>query len=145
VESGYCSRLHGLQAAFLRAKLPFLEQWNTLRIETAGLFDAALAGSGIVTPVTVPGARHVHHLYVVRVWERDRVRQALSERGIQTAIHYAVPLHLEPAFADSGYAKGDFPVAERIAAEILSLPMYPYISEDEALGAAAAVREVARV
>jgi dTDP-4-amino-4,6-dideoxygalactose transaminase len=145
VESGYCSRLHGLQAAFLRAKLPFLEEWNSLRIETAGLFDDALADSGIITPATAPGALHVHHLYVVRVRERDRVRQALAERGIQTAIHYAVPLHLEPAFAGCGYARGDFPVAERVVGEILSLPMYPYISEDEALGAAAALREVARV
>jgi dTDP-4-amino-4,6-dideoxygalactose transaminase len=141
VESGYCSRLHGMQAALLRAKLPHLDEWNALRIDAARVYDAAFGGSGVVTPVVAPGAKHVYHLYVVRVRARDRVRATLSDCGIQTGIHYQVPLHLEPAFAASGHAVGSFPVAERAAAQILSLPMYPYLTEGEILGVAEAVRQ----
>ncbi len=143
VESGWCSRLHGLQAAMLRAKLPHLDDWNARRIEAAHLYDGALSDSGVVTPFAARGATHVYHLYVVRAKERDALRAALGARGIQTGIHYAVPLHLEPAFAACGYVPGEFPVAERAAREIVSLPMYPYLTTDEVLSVAAQVAEVA--
>ncbi len=141
VEPGYCSRLHSLQAAFLQEKLPYLDEWNALRMRAAELYDDMLSGSNVVTPVRREGSTHVYHLYVVRVQERDRVRAELADAGIQTGIHYAVPLHLEPAFVYLGYAEGDFPVAEKAAREILSLPMYPYIDYDEVARVSEAVKE----
>ena len=145
VESGYCTRLHTLQAAFLNEKLPYLDEWNALRMRAAALYDDMLAPADVVLPVRRDGVTHVYHLYVIRVSDRDQVRQELGERGIQTGIHYAVPLHLEPAFADLGYSAGDFPVAERAAASILSLPMYPYIEFDEVARVCEAVGEVTHV
>jgi dTDP-4-amino-4,6-dideoxygalactose transaminase len=139
VESGYCSRLHALQAAFLSAKLPHLERWNSMRTQTAALYDRLLARSGVVLPGRAEGVSHVFHLYVIRVGSRDRLRAELADQGIQTGIHYAVPLHLEPAFAGLGYSRGEFPVAERAAASIVSLPMYPFLSEDEVARVAEAV------
>ncbi len=143
VESGYCSRLHTLQAAFLNEKLPYLDEWNALRMRAAALYDDMLDKADVVTPVRADGGcTHVYHLYVVRVSDRDQVRAELSERGIQTGIHYAVPLHLEPAFANFGYSAGAFPVAERAAGSIVSLPMYPYIEFDEVARVCEAVEEV---
>jgi dTDP-4-amino-4,6-dideoxygalactose transaminase len=139
VESGYCSRLHALQAAFLSAKLPHLERWNSMRTQTAALYDRLLARSGVVLPGRAESVSHVFHLYVIRVGSRDRLRAELADQGIQTGIHYAVPLHLEPAFAGLGYSRGEFPVAERAAASIVSLPMYPFLSEDEVARVAEAV------
>ena len=141
-ESGYCSRLHGMQAAFLSAKLPHLEHWNSLRIQAATLYDDLLASSDVILPGRAAGVSHVFHLYVVRVHDRDRLRRELADRGIQTGIHYAVPLHLEPAFADLGFARGDFPVAERASTSIVSLPMYPFINYEEVVRVAEAVSEV---
>lgn len=131
VEQGYCTRLHALQAAFLSEKLPYLDEWNALRVRAATLYDDMLSSADVVLPQRGPGMTHVYHLYVVRVRDRDRVRRELGEIGIQTGIHYAVPLHLEPAFAALGYSAGDFPVAERAAESVISLPMYPYIDDDE--------------
>jgi len=142
VESGYCSRLHTLQAAFLNEKLPYLDEWNALRMRAAALYDDMLSSADVVLPVGHNGRTHVYHLYVVRVSDRDQVRQELSERGIQTGIHYAVPLHLEPAFAHLGYEAGAFPVAEKAAASIVSLPMYPYIEFDEVARVSEALGEV---
>ncbi len=144
VESGYCSRLHGMQAAFLSAKLPHLEHWNSLRMQSATLYDQLLGSSGVILPGRAAGVSHVFHLYVVRVHNRDRLRTELSDQGIQTGIHYAVPLHLEPAFADLGYSLGEFPVAERAAESIVSLPMYPFLGDDEVARVAEAVGEVAQ-
>jgi dTDP-4-amino-4,6-dideoxygalactose transaminase len=144
VESGHCTRLHALQAAFLNEKLPLLDEWNALRMRAAALYDDILAPADVVLPVRRDGATHVYHLYVVRVSDRDQVREELAGRGIQTGIHYAVPLHLEPAFAHLGYSAGDFPVCERAAASIVSLPMYPYIEFDEVSRVGEAVTEVTR-
>lgn len=141
VEPGYCSRLHGLQAALLSAKLPRLDYWNTLRGQAASFYDDLLGDADLRLPGRDEGVSHVFHLYVVRLCERDAVRQALSESGIQTGIHYAMPLHLEPAFASLGYSRGAFPVAERAASMILSLPMYPFITEGEVARVAAAIVE----
>jgi len=145
VEQGYCTRLHAIQAAFLTEKLPYLDEWNALRMRAAGLYDDMLGAADIVLPSRNAGVTHVFHLYVIRVKFRDTVREELGRLGIQTGIHYAVPLHLEPAFAHLGYSSGDFPVAERAADSILSLPMYPYIDYDEVARVSDAVSEVSRV
>jgi dTDP-4-amino-4,6-dideoxygalactose transaminase len=142
VEVGYCSRLHGLQAGLLRAKLPHLADWNALRIQAARTYLRELAGACVDLPAALPDAHHVYHLFVVRVRDRERVRAELGTRGVQTAIHYSVPLHLEPAFAGLGYARGDFPNAEDAVREIVSLPMFPYLTDDEVRYVARCVAEV---
>ena len=127
---GYCDRLHNLQAALLLAKLSRLAAWNEARRAAARDYDAALAGSHEVTVTTsVEGVVAVHHLYVVMVEDRDVVRQRLGERGVESGIHYPVPLHLQPAYEGLGNSQGDFPVAERRAQRILSLPMFPEIDQ----------------
>jgi len=144
IEPGYCSRLHGLQAAFLAEKLPYLEHWNEQRMQTASLYDDLLSSAGVILPGRAEGVSHVFHLYPVRLPERDRVRAELATKGIQTGIHYPVPLHLEPAFADLGYARGDFPVAEKAAVSMVSLPMYPFLEYDTVVRVAEAVAEAVR-
>lgn len=127
---GYCDRLHNLQAAFLSAKLAHLDRWNELRRAAAARYDALLAGvPGVDRLSTLEGVVHSHHLYVVKLDERDRVRDELGKDGIETGIHYPVPLHLTPAYASLGYGRGDFPVAESLATRILSLPMHPDLSQ----------------
>lgn len=145
IEPGYCSRLHGLQAALLSVKLPHLEEWNSMRMQAAALYDDLLRTSGVILPGRNDGVTHVFHLYVIRVHDRDKVRAELADRGIQSAIHYAVPLHLEPAFSNLEYPRGRFPVAERAATSILSLPMYPFIDYEEVARVAETVVEVSRV
>jgi dTDP-4-amino-4,6-dideoxygalactose transaminase len=126
---GYCDRLHNLQAAFLSAKLPHLDEWNASRRLAASRYDAMLAGvSEVKRLATIDDVVHVHHLYVVLVNDRDRVREALAAAGIETGIHYPVPLHLTPAYSSLGYAVGDFPVAEGLAERSMSLPMHPHLS-----------------
>jgi dTDP-4-amino-4,6-dideoxygalactose transaminase len=126
---GYCDRLHNLQAAFLSAKLPHLDEWNDSRRVAANRYDAMLADvAGVRRLNTIDSVVHVHHLYVVLVDDRDRVREALATAGIETGIHYPVPLHLTPAYGSLGYAVGDFPVAEALAKRSMSLPMHPHLS-----------------
>jgi dTDP-4-amino-4,6-dideoxygalactose transaminase len=137
---GYNRRLDTLQAAMLRVKLRRLDSWNEARRGCAGRYEELLEDLPIVLPVVRAGAESVWHLYVVRVAERDRVRQRLAERGIDTGIHYPVPLHLQPAYRHLGYAPGDFPVTERYAGEILSLPMYPELSSEAQQRVASALR-----
>lgn len=140
VDLGWTSRLHGLQAAFLRAKLPVLAEWNQSRREVAEKYAAALAGvPGVRLPGVVPGAEHVFHLYCVRVANRDSVRADLARLGVQTGVHYRTPLHLEPAFAYLGGREGDFPVAERATGEIVSLPMHPFVTDDDVARVASAL------
>jgi dTDP-4-amino-4,6-dideoxygalactose transaminase len=129
-EVGWCSRLHNLQAGFLLAKLPHLDGWNAARRRAAARYDELLAGiDGVELFTPRAGAEHVYHLYVVQVQERDAVRAKLLDDGIETGIHYAVPLHLQPAYAKPGYGEGSCPVAERLTGRILSLPMFPGISD----------------
>jgi len=128
-EFGYCDRLHNLQAGFLALKLRHLDEWNAARRAAAARYDALLAGVPGVTPVRVrPEAEAVYHLYVVQVEGRDAVRERLAAEGVETGIHYPVPLHLQPACRGLGYGPGDFPVAEAMAARLLSLPMFPEIT-----------------
>jgi dTDP-4-amino-4,6-dideoxygalactose transaminase len=127
---GFNSRLDTLQAVVLRAKLRQLEAWNTERRVAADRYaDLLSAVPGVRLPGVAEGNVHVWHLYVVRVAARDAVLADLNAAGVGAGIHYPVPVHATGAFADSGYRIGDFPVTERAAAEILSLPIYPGITE----------------
>lgn len=129
---GVSSRLDTLQAAVLRVKLRHLEEWTERRIACASRYGALLAGiDGLELPVTRPGCRHVYHLYVVRVRNRDRVAARLKEHGIATGVHYPVPLHLQPAYRHLCLSPGAFPVAEKAASEILSLPIYPELTAQQ--------------
>lgn len=127
---GFNGRLDELQAAFLRVKLPYLERWNELRRGHARYYTEALAGL-LATPYESEAAQHVYHLYVVRTAHRDRLRDWLLENGIGTGIHYPVPCHLQAACKGYGYRAGDLPVTEKVAREVLSLPLYPELTEDQ--------------
>jgi dTDP-4-amino-4,6-dideoxygalactose transaminase len=143
---GVNSRLDGLQAVVLRAKLARLAGWNTARRAAAARYDALLETLDVVRPVTLDGNEHVWHLYVVRVPDgrRDEVLATLNAAGVGAGIHYPFPVHLTPAFAGPGHPVGSFPHAEQAAAEILSLPIYPQITagqqETVARALAAALR-----
>jgi dTDP-4-amino-4,6-dideoxygalactose transaminase len=130
---GVNSRLDGLQAVVLRAKLARLAGWNELRRAAAARYDELLAPLDVVRPVTLDGNVHVWHIYCVRIpgGRRDEVLAALNAARIGAGIHYPVPVHLTGAFADLGYRSGDFPHAERAADELLSLPIYPQITADQ--------------
>jgi dTDP-4-amino-4,6-dideoxygalactose transaminase len=141
---GWNYRLDAIQAAVLDVKLRHLDDWTERRRSRAARYDAAFDGQGGVRPVVeVPGRRHVYHLYVVRVADRESLGAALRDRGIASGIHYPVPLHLQPAYRYLGHKKGDFPTAEMCAAEIISLPMFAELTDDMVDEVAAAVNEIA--
>lgn len=138
---GYNGRMHAIQAAFLRIKLPHLEGWNASRRRAAALYRQALAGiDEIRLPVEAPGATPVYHLFVIRAQRRDALQAYLTERGIGTGLHYPVPLHLQTAYRHLGLERGAFPVTERAAAEVLSLPMYPELTAGQIDVVADAIR-----
>jgi len=129
---GYNGRLDAIQAGFLQAKLAHLEKWNKQRRERADEYNRLLAKSEAVScPYEPSWSRAVYHLYVIRTSNRDEVMNHLKEAGIGTGIHYPVPLHLQKAYASLNYSLGDFPVAERVAAEIVSLPMFPQLTANQ--------------
>ena len=133
-------RLDGLQAAILSVKLGHLDEANQRRRGAGAKLTQALAGSSVVTPAAVPEGRdHVFHLYVVRSSHRDQLRAHLEAEGVASAIHYPTPIHLQPAYADLGQGPGSLPVAERLAGEICSLPIFPGIEPTEIERVAAAV------
>ena len=123
-------RLDGIQAAVLSVKLRHLDAWLEARRAKAQAYTRLLEDA-VVTPKEMPYARHVYTYYVIRAKQRDRVQAALKARGIDAIIHYPIPLHLQPAYTNLGYKKGDFPVAERQAEEILSLPLYAELEETQ--------------
>ncbi|MBE0681827.1 MAG: DegT/DnrJ/EryC1/StrS family aminotransferase [Anaerolineales bacterium] len=129
--SPFNRRLDNLQAAILRVKLPYLDQWIESRRKLAALYNKLLAGSEVVIPVEPPGYRHVYHLYVIRSKNRDALQAYLKERGIGTAIHYPNPVHLQPFYTKGEDKRGQFPIAEKACTEILSLPMYPELTEEQ--------------
>jgi len=137
---GYNYRMEGLQGAILRVKLRHLEEWTAARRKVAGKYDRLLANCGVELPVAMPWARHVYHLYTLRSEDRDGLQAALLAEGIQTAVHYAVPAHLQPAYADLGYGEGAFPESEAAASQVLSLPIYPELSEQAVASVAGAVK-----
>jgi len=139
-EFGWNCRLDAIQAAVLRVKLPYVEKWNQQRRERAAAYDQLLTQSGLTSPTadspvrplgTTPYAHHVYHQYVVRAQRRDDLRQFLAERKIGSEVYYPIPIHLQPVFAYLGYREGDLPESERAAREVLALPMFPEITEDE--------------
>jgi dTDP-4-amino-4,6-dideoxygalactose transaminase len=138
---GFNYRMEGIQGAVLRIKLRRLEAWTEARRARAYLYDALLERSGVGLPAARPGDRHVYHIYAVRSPRRDALQKALHVRGVQTGIHYPVPVHLQPAYADPAYGPGSFPHAERAANEVLSLPLYAELRDDQVQTVAGAVRE----
>jgi len=127
---GFNYRLEELQAAILRVKLRRLDDWTDARRAHARLYDRLLAGA-VPTPIEMPYARHVYHVYAIRTRARERLERALAGAGVHTGVHYPAPVHLQPAYTDLGYRAGAFPVSERAAAEVLSLPMYAELAEHE--------------
>ncbi|MFZ9746317.1 MAG: DegT/DnrJ/EryC1/StrS family aminotransferase [Opitutaceae bacterium] len=139
---GLNSRLSELQAAFLRVKLPHLAAWNARRSRLAARYGAQLSGiPGLTLPWVPPGAEPVWHLFVVRTARRDALQRHLTAAGVGTQIHYPVPPHLTPAYAAAEGRPGDFPLAEQLAAEVLSLPLGPHHTEAQIDHVCAAVRE----
>src|SRR4030095_980764 len=125
----------------LRAKLHHLEAWTEARRAHAALYDKLLEGSGVQPPAELPGRRHVYHVYAVRSRRRDALQRDLQELRIHTAIHYPVPVHLHEAYSDMGYQAGDFPCSEEAAGQVLSLPLYPEMSEVQVITVATAIRK----
>ena len=138
----YNLRLEGLQGGVLSVKLPHLDGWNDNRRILAARYNQLFAGSKVATPKEMPYAQHVYHLYVVLVEQREALKQALHEQGIETGLHYPIPLHLQKAYRHLGYKEGDFPVSERVASHLLSLPMYAELPIEHVEHVAKAVREV---
>lgn len=136
-------RMEGFQGAILRVKLRHLEQWTEARRTIVSKYNRLLADSAVELPQEMPWARHVYHVYTLRSEDRDALQSALLTEGIQTAIHYAVPVHLQPAYADLGYSRGDLPQSEKAASEVLSLPLYPELSEQAVNYVATAVKKAA--
>ncbi len=129
---GENSRLDSIQAAVVKAKLPHLDRWNEARRRVAARYTEKLRGiPGVVTPTILPGVEPVFHLYVIRVPNRDGLMEHLKQKGVGAIIHYPIPIHLQKAYASRGWRKGDFPITEEYAGQILSLPMYAEITEEQ--------------
>lgn len=141
-EMGVNSRLDELQAAVLRVKMQFLDQWNDRRVAHALAYDEHLAELDVVRPVVSAGAKHVFHLYVIRTNDRDRIRLALAERGISTGVHYPIPIHQQAASRGVGRVVGDLRVSESQAGRILSLPMYAELTPEQIKHVSASLGEV---
>jgi dTDP-4-amino-4,6-dideoxygalactose transaminase len=142
---GFNYRMEGLQGSILRVKLRHLDAWTEARRAHAYGYAAQLADAEVVTPTEQPWARHVYHVYAIRTSSREALQRTLLANGVQTGIHYPIPVHLQPAYADLGYREGQFPQAERAAAEVLSLPMYPELSYSQRETVSAVLREEAYV
>lgn len=139
-EQGVNSRLDELQAALLRVKLRHLDNWNAARRAAVARYREALAGADVVLPVEAPHAESVWHLFVIRSRARDALQSHLAARGVSCVIHYPVPPHLQGAYRDAGWGQGALPLAERLAAEVLSLPMGPTLTPAQIEAVATAVR-----
>jgi len=128
---GYNYRMEGVQGAVLRVKLRYLEAWTEARRAHATAYRSALAESGLTLPTQMPGNRHVYHVYAVLTPRRQEFMDSLNSQGVQTGIHYPIPVHLMPAHADLGHGSGSFPVSEHVAAQEVSLPMFPEMTEEQ--------------
>ncbi|MHB1162275.1 MAG: DegT/DnrJ/EryC1/StrS family aminotransferase [Chloroflexota bacterium] len=137
---GFNSRLDEMQAAILKAKLPHLNRWNETRRAKAALYDSLLKG-GVIRPLEADYGRHVYHLYVIRSPRRDELQRFLADRGIGSLIHYPVPVHLQEAYRDLGVPRGALPATERCAGEVLSLPLYPELPDEQIAEVAEAINQ----
>ena len=135
-------RMDGVQGAVLGVKLKHLERWTELRRSHAAAYARHLAGTSVQLPAERPEARHVYHVFAVRLADRDAARERLTAAGVQTGVHYPIPIHLQPAYADLGYARGDFPVSEQVADEVLSLPIFPELTADQIAHVAGVLRDL---
>jgi dTDP-4-amino-4,6-dideoxygalactose transaminase len=140
-ELGFGERIDALQAAILGAKLVRLAAWTEARRAHASLYDRLLADCDVVTPYASPQVRHVYHLYVIRTPRRDTLLAHLKQRGIEAAIHYPIPLHRQPAYQKLGYGNLSLPATEKVADEVLSLPIYPELTHEQVAYVARAVKE----
>jgi dTDP-4-amino-4,6-dideoxygalactose transaminase len=131
VLKGYNYRLEGVQGAILNVKLKYLEKWSNDRLSHAKLYNQLLAGSKVETPEIMDYGKPVFHVYAVRTTERENLMAYLTKEGIQHGIHYPFPVHLLPAHADLGYKPGDFPESEKAANQVLSLPMFPELTDEQ--------------
>jgi dTDP-4-amino-4,6-dideoxygalactose transaminase len=138
---GLNMRMEGIQGGILSVKLKHLDRWNDQRREAAAAYDKALADTDLERPVEMDYGRHVYHLYVIQSDNRDALRQQLSDAGIESGLHYPTPLHLQEAYRFLDYRLGDFPVTEKAASRILSLPMYPGIHPEAVERVASELRE----
>lgn len=138
---GYNSRLDELQAAFLRVKLARLDEWNARRVTLAEFYTRELQGRDLILPRVAANCESVWHLYVIRTRERERLQQHLQAQGIGSLIHYPIPPHRQDAYADLGLGLGTFPLSERMAEEVLSLPLGPHLSQDDAARVVASVKQ----
>ena len=138
-------RMDGLQGGFLSVKLKHLDRWNEQRRQAAAMYADAFSGTGVIVPVEMPYGRHVYHLYVIQSENRDALRERLADAGIETGLHYPIPLHLQEAYRSLGYKEGDFPITERLRHQILSLPMYPGICAEAIRTVVSEVRETSLV
>lgn len=134
-------RLDTVQAAVLNVKLKYIDHWNAQRRAAAHEYDRLLAQIGVASPPCHADEGHVYHLYVIEVDDRDGVQEALAKRGIQTGIHYPIPIHLQPAYADLGLSQGAFPKTEAAAKRVLSLPMFPELSGEQIARVADAIAQ----
>ncbi|MHA2052193.1 MAG: DegT/DnrJ/EryC1/StrS family aminotransferase [Candidatus Hodarchaeales archaeon] len=129
---GHNYRMSEFQAAVLNVKMKYIENWTEMRRKNAEAYSERLADiEQVITPSELKNVKHVYHLYVIRAENRDELQNFLKENGVASGLHYPIPLHLTQAYAHLGYKKGDFPVAEKLANEILSLPMYPELAEEQ--------------
>lgn len=137
---GFNYRLEGMQGAILGVKLKHLDRWTEARRANAALYIEQLNGADVATPMEMSYARHVYHVYAVRTTSREALIEELNAQGVQTGIHYPIPVHMQKAYSDPAFKPGDFPHAERAAAEVLSLPMFPELTADQIGEASAAVK-----
>ncbi len=129
---GFNSRLDTVQAVILSAKLKRLDQWNDMRTQMADIYRQQLQGvKGIIAPPTKTDRTHIYQTYAIRTKDRDRISDGLKAKNIGVLIHYPIPLHLQEAYKELGYKRGDFPVSELVSSEILSLPMFPHITKEQ--------------
>lgn len=129
---GWNGRMDGFQGAVLSVKLKYLDHWNENRRKNAELYNNFLGDvEGIITPAQAEYAEHVYHIYTIRVKNRDKLMASLGEKNISCGIHYPIPLHLQDAYRDMGHSKGSFSVAEKCSEQVISLPMYPELSEEQ--------------
>jgi dTDP-4-amino-4,6-dideoxygalactose transaminase len=143
---GWNCRMDGIQAAVLQVKLRHLEKGNQLRRSHAAYYDQALeAVAEVAIPAHAADVRHVYHVYAIRVQERDEVMRLLGQKGIGCGVHYPIPVHLQEAYGGLGYARGDFPIAERCAAEFISLPMFPELTSMQLESVVQGIKEAVSV